>query len=67
MAWTDKDEADFIRRRNEHIDQKDKEDAERASLAKIGLSPKCPNCGSHRYSEGIRYETCNDCGVGQRY
>ena len=67
MGWTNEDEAAFQKRKREHFAREAEDDAEREKLAKCGLAPKCPACGSHRYSEGTYHEICNDCGLSQRY
>ena len=66
-SWTEKDEAEFQKRKREHFAREAEEDAERAELARRGLAPKCPDCGSHRYSQGTYHETCDDCGASQGY
>lgn len=67
MVWTDEDEASFQKRKREHFALEAKDDADRKELACKGLLPKCPDCGSHRYSQGTYHEVCDDCGLCQGY
>jgi uncharacterized protein (DUF983 family) len=67
MAWTEENERDFLRRREEHFAREAEEDKNRARMADLGLSAKCPECGSHRYTEGIKAESCDECGYGASY
>lgn len=67
MTWTQADEDDFQQRKREWMEQQDREDKEREKMASFGLIPKCPECGSHRYTEGVKAEHCEDCGYGASY
>jgi hypothetical protein len=63
----DEDEKAFLARRRDHFAQEAEADREREQAAKLGLSPKCPQCGSHRYIKGTKAEECQDCGQSQSY
>lgn len=67
MTWTDEDEARYQKGKREHFARIAEEDADRAELARQGLAQRCPDCGSHRYSQGTYHEVCDDCGAGQGY
>lgn len=67
MAWTEQDEAEFQARKREHFAREAEEDAKQKELAEVGLVKRCPDCGSHRYSEGTYHEVCDDCGLSQGY
>lgn len=67
MAWTDQDEAVFQKRRAEHFAQVQQEDRQKAEMVRMGLREKCPNCGSHRFSQGVYHEACDDCGLSNGY
>lgn len=67
MAWTDEDEAEFQRKKDEWFEQQAKEDEERREQVSRGELPACPVCGSHRYVEATWVEHCSDCGYSQQY
>lgn len=65
--WNEEKEREFQKRKREWFAQEAREDEEKQKRAELGLSPKCPNCGSHRYLEGIKHESCSDCGLSESY
>lgn len=67
MPWTEADEAEFQRSKQAWFAEQDRQDEELRIAASRGLSPKCPQCGSHRYVEATRGEFCEDCGAYQGY
>lgn len=67
MTWTDEDEREFQMRRAEHFAEEQREDDELARRVRLGISPACPNCGSHRYIESTKTESCDNCGHGESY
>lgn len=67
MAWTDEDEQDFHRKRAIALAAEAEKDAEKARECRLGISPACPKCGSHRYVDATKVEECSDCGYSQSY
>lgn len=67
MPWTHEDEAEFQRKKRLWFAEEERKDAEQRSLAAEGLAPRCPHCGSHRYSETTLTEVCDDCGLSVDY
>ena len=63
MAWTNEDEAEFQRRKDEYFAEQAREDEERKAYG----GPKCPMCGSHLYVEATWAEECSSCGYSQGY
>lgn len=64
MAWSDEDEAEFLKRRSEAFA---KEEEEKAARRKDFTRAKCPICGSRNYTEATKAEICDDCGYEQSY
>lgn len=67
MAWTEEDEKEFQRKKAEHFAELAKEEEAHRVRVEMGLEPRCPSCGSHKYSEGIWFEQCGGCGHSQSY
>lgn len=60
-------EEDFRSRMRQQADiDKDRDDA-RARDCRLGVSPACPKCGSHRFVDATKVEACEDCGYSQSY
>lgn len=67
MPWTDEDEAKFQQKKREWFAEEARYDEQRRVSADRGLSLRCPECGSHRYTEATWAEVCDDCGYEQSY
>jgi hypothetical protein len=61
------DNDDFERRQMEHFQELQREDEQRKEMANLGRAPRCPHCGSHRYIEATKSESCEDRGASQSY
>ena len=44
-----------------------KQDDEQRRSVRLGISPACPKCGSHRFVDATKVEECLDCGYGHSY
>lgn len=67
IDFTNFDEEEFQKRIDDLQKEKDEQDLEKYHAAKMGLSQKCPECGSHKYSYGAYHEKCDECGLSQGY
>jgi uncharacterized protein (DUF983 family) len=67
MAWTEEQEAAYRKRLADQWKRDVEIDEEKKREVRLGISPACPQCGSHRFVDGTKVESCSDCGYAVSY
>lgn len=67
LIWDEQQEAEFQERKRRHFMEMLEVDRIKADMVNRGELPACPECGSHRYTQGILAESCETCGYAQGY